>query len=215
MLAVALCIAAVPPGFAELGASSGVAVYERARKGTSTHETLGVGVVDAPPWVVKNAFDDVVAPMAYIEEVRIVKRDDAGVVVYNRTSAPIIEDRDYTLRMWDDSFARPDGSVVWVTKWQAANELGPPPRANVVRVTVIYGELRMEPLPDGKSRVSYFVYTDPGGAVPLGLAEWGQRQAVANVFESIRARARNAKYRAVEPAKPTRVLNVDSVVGAR
>src|SRR5436190_854063 len=99
-------------GWEEAGRDDGVIIYVRMRAGASgaeRHEVLGVGAIDAPAWVVKNAIDDFDATsgrMPYLKETRVIKRDADGVVVYNRTSAPIIADRDYTIRIRDASFAK-------------------------------------------------------------------------------------------------------------
>ncbi|HEY4220692.1 MAG TPA: hypothetical protein VGO62_05100 [Myxococcota bacterium] len=192
-------------GWVETGREGGVALYARPRAGTSNHESLGVGAIDAPPWVVKNALDDVNGHMPYLLESRVIKRDAQGMVVYMRTSAPLVADRDYSIRLVDESFVRSDGSVVYVTRWRAANDEGPPPQQGVVRVAVTEGEWRLEPMANGtKTRAIYFVYAEPGGGIPEAIAKWAQRSAMSGIFGALRDRVLDAKYAATAPATPTR-----------
>jgi hypothetical protein len=209
-LALLLPLGLGAEGWTEAGRDSGVIVYVREQP---KRETLGVGVIEAPPWIAKNAIDDVDARtgrMPYLLESRVLKRDARGVVVYNRTSAPVVADRDYTIRMFDASFVKPDGSVVYVVRFKTANDEGPPVRSGVVRVNETYGEWRFEPIAGGAmTRAYYFVYADPGGAVPQALANWGTEQMIAGVFNALRERVRDPAYRAKEPDKPLRVVDAD------
>lgn len=194
-------------GWEESGRKAGVVVYTRARRGTrSLNETLAVGAVDAPPWVVKNAIDDYEAedgPMPYLKEMRVVSRDERGAVIYHRTSPPLVADRDYTIRMSDDSYVRDDGSTVYVTRWRTANAEGPPPRAGIVRIERTEGRWTLEPIDGGKrSRASYEVFVDPGGRVPGAFVEWGTNTMMADVFKAIRVRVVNKKYWQAPPPRP-------------
>jgi hypothetical protein len=195
-------------GWTEAGRDGGVTVYVREQP---RRETLGVGVIEAPPWVVKNAIDDVDAKtgrMPYLLESRVLKRDGRGIVLYNRTSAPVLADRDYTIRMFDASFVKPDGTVVYVVRFIIANEEGPPPRTGVVRVNETYGEWRYEPIAGGAmTRAYYFIYADPGGAVPSALANWGTQQMMSGIFGALRERVKDPLYRAREPSRPVRVVD--------
>lgn len=183
-------------------------MYARSRaSGGSLKETLAVGAVDAPPWVVKNAIDDYEASdgaMPYLREMRVLSRDARGTLIYHRTSPPLVADRDYTIRMSDESYLRDDDAVVYVVRWRAANAEGPPPRAGVVRVAETEGYWRLEPIDAGtRTRASYWIFADPGGSVPHALAGWGTNTMMSSIFKAIRQRAVNKKYWQVRPAAPT------------
>ncbi len=207
-LVVWLACSPVTDGWKEAGRNSGVIVYTRQHHGGPKSEVLGVGVIDAPPWVVKNAIDDCGATtgrMPYLKEARVLKRDARGVIVYNRTSAPIISDRDYTIRMTDESFVRPDGSVVYVVHWADADQEGPPERLGVVRVRDTEGEWRFEPMNGGtRTRAMYRVFADPAGVVPDTVALWGTTMVIGGIFEAVRVRATDPKYSENKPPLPTR-----------
>jgi hypothetical protein len=208
LLVLHLIASPADDGWEESGRTDGVIVYVRSRAGSeSLRETLAIGAIDAPPWVVKNAIDDWEAQdgaMPYMREMRVLSRSGRSGVVYHRTAPPLVTDRDYTIRMIDESYVRPDDSVVYVSRWVVANELGPPPRIGVVRVTVTEGYWKLEPIDDGKrTRASYFVFADPGGSVPKSVAQWGTNTMLGGIFNAIRARARNPKYRVDPPPVPS------------
>src|SRR5688572_27852914 len=104
LLLAALFSTVVPQEWRVLSGKEGVTIYRRSVGGIT--ECVAVGIIDAPPAVAKAAIDDVGAPtgkMPYVTEERVIKRDAHGVLVYTRTSTPIVSDRDYTLRIVDAS----------------------------------------------------------------------------------------------------------------
>src|SRR5688572_7312802 len=202
-----LSIGATPAndGWQETARKDGVVVFARAHEGTDRFETLAVSAIDAPPWVVKNAIDDIDRQddMPYLKEARVIRRDPRGAVIYHRMSPPFITDRDYTIRLRDESAVRADGTIVYVQSWRTANELGPPPRPKVVRVPSVEGYWRLEPIDGGKrTRASYFVYSDPGGAIPQNIANWGSESAMPSIFKALRKRVADKKYAVTKPALP-------------
>jgi hypothetical protein len=121
----------------------------------------------------------------YVVDYRIIQTDSSNVwYTYQRLAIPIFQDRDYTLRyeaMLDS--IRGDYSLVWTI----ANEKGPPPRENVVRVQASRGALEMVPVEAGtKTRLTCTIYADPGGSIPGWLANIGNRSTVPNLLRAIR-----------------------------
>lgn len=197
-----------PVAWEEVSRSAGLVVYRRPHRGSTLTESMATGVVDAPPWVVKNALDDYdpkVGQMPYMAETKVLKRDDKGAIIYNRTAPPLVDDRDYTIRMFDDSFVRADGSVVYVARWVTANDEGPGPREGVVRVDKTEGYWRLDPIEGGKrTRATYFVVASPGGNIPQAIADMGTTSVMADIFTAVRARAKVKRYAEVRPATPTK-----------
>ena len=196
----------VDEGWNEAGRSAGVVIYRREHEASGLNETLAIGAVDAPPWVVKNALDDYEAKdgaMPYITEMRVLRRDEKGALIYHRTSPPLITDRDYTIRMFDESFVRSDGAVVYICRWRTANDEGPPVRSGVVRIEKTEGYWRLEPIDDGaRTRATYFVFITPGGAIPHQITDWGTTTVMGGIFDALRARAAQPKYAKDKPAAP-------------
>ncbi len=210
MLALALVLACVNPldeGWEVAGRRDGVVVYQRPHPGSPHPEVLAVAIWDVPPWVAKNAVDDVEAKdgIPYLTEARVLKRDDKGVVIYNRVSPPVVSDRDYTIRFFDQSYTA-DGVTVWIARWRTANDEGPPKRSGVVRIPENDGYWRFEPVDGGaRTRAHYWVYTNPGGALPASFAAAGSTTMMPDVVNAIATRAKKAKYREKMPAPPSRL----------
>lgn len=204
---VLACFATDAP-WHQVSRSDSVTIFRRPHSETTMTETLSVGIVDAPPWVVKNALDDYqpkIGQMPYLAEARVLKRDDRGVVIYNRASPPLVADRDYTIVMYDASFVRADGTVVYVSRWRTANEEGPPARDGVVRIDKIEGYWQLEPIDGGKrTRATYLLIASPGGNLPQSIADWGTNTGMVGVFDALRTRSRVPIYAKAPPPPPTR-----------
>lgn len=200
MLAVALILAA-SAAWQPVDGVRGFRLFQRDTTDT-TREMLAIAILDAPPYVVKNAVDDFDAKtgrMPFVAEVRVLARDHGGALVYNRTSAPLVADRDYTVRVTDDSFVRPDGETVYVQRWQAANDQGPGARPGVVRVSRTEGYWCFEPIDGGaRTKATYFLVAQAEG-IPKQIADWGTQQVLAGVFAAVRDRIDEPKYRESQP----------------
>jgi hypothetical protein len=184
----------------------GFKLYQR-DTGEATREMLAVATINAPPYVVKNAVDDFEATrgrMPFVAEVRVLERGEGEAFVYNRTSAPLISDRDYTIRVYDDSFVRDDGETVYVQRWQVANDKGPSEKPGVVRVARSEGYWRFEPIDGGeRTRATYFLVATAEG-IPKQRADWGTQNILAGVFAAVRDRVIDEKYRATQPVVTAR-----------
>ena len=80
--------------------SDNVALYRRQR--ALSNESKAIGEIAAPAAVVHAVIDDVESYakfMPYMAECRVLKRDGDWVLVYQRISAPLTSDRDYTVRV--------------------------------------------------------------------------------------------------------------------
>lgn len=214
MLALALLLLVGNPlgeGWEVVGRRDGVVVYQRPHPGSEVPELLAVGTLDVPPWVAKNAVDDVESKdsvMPYLSEARVLKRDERGLLIYNRISPPVVSDRDYTIRFFDQSYTT-NGVTIWIARWRAANDEGPAKRSGVVRVHETEGYWRFEPIDGGaRTRASYYVYSNAGGAVPVGLSAWGSTTMLPDVVNALAERAKKPKYREKMPAPPSRLAPV-------
>lgn len=203
-------LAADPPqaAWVEVSRTAALTTYRRPHVDGVLTEWMATGNVDAQPFIVKNALDDYVpkvGQMPYLAETKVLKRDAKGAVIYNRTAPPLVDDRDYTIRMFDDSYVRADGAVVYVARWRTANDEGPAPRDGVVRVDKAEGYWRLDPIDDGKrTRATYFVVASPGGNIPQSIADMGTSSVMADIFTALRTRAKVTSYAENKPPAPTR-----------
>src|SRR5262249_10657988 len=150
-----------------------VAIYSRPRPGSPLKEFKAVGQIDAPTYAVCAVIDDFLNYpkfMPFMRECRLIKRDSDSIVGYQRLSPKICADRDYTLRVWKRSWPASDGRV-FLSQWSPANDLGPPETKGVVRVKICEGKWLLEPDGAIKTRATYCIYSDSGGAPPSVLPE--------------------------------------------
>jgi hypothetical protein len=178
--------------------SKDVAIYSRARAGSRLKEFRAIGPVDAPTSAVHAVLDDFENYpnfMPYTSECRLLKRENDSIIAYQRLSPKILEDRDYTLRVWKKSWPGPDG-FTYLDQWKPANDLGPPEKKGVVRVKLCEGGWVLEPDGPAKTRATYSIYTDTGGFIPAFIANQASRIGISKLFEAVRKQVKNPKYAA-------------------
>jgi Polyketide cyclase / dehydrase and lipid transport len=179
-----------------------VAIYSRPHPGSPLKEFKAVGPIDAPTHAVCAVIDDFQNYpkfMPSMSECQLIKRDGDSIVGYQRLSPKVCADRDYTLRVWKESWRAPDG-LVFMSHWSPANELGPPEKKGVVRVKVCEGKWLLEPEGITKTRATYSIYTDTGGYIPSLIANHVSLTGIKRLFAAIRKQVKDPKYAAVSPA---------------
>ena len=181
--------------------SKELTIYSRVRSGSKLKEFKAVGGIDAPSQAVRAVIDDIEAYpsfVPYVTECRLIKREgDSTLITYQRLAPKICEDRDYTLRVWRRSWPGTDG-FVYSNRWEPANELGPAEKKGVVRVKVCEGSWFLEPDGAKKTRATYSVYTDTGGAIPVFIANRVSQMGIGRLFAAVRKQVKNPKYDVAE-----------------
>ncbi|PYI94358.1 MAG: hypothetical protein DME97_02555 [Verrucomicrobia bacterium] len=172
----------------------GVALYRRQR--TASYESKAIGEIPASTDLAHAVLDDVesyTSFMPYTAECRVLKRDADSVVAYQRISAPLTSDRDYTVRVRSSSKPAEAGKV-FLSRWEAENALGPPEKSGVVRVKLCEGSWLLEPTGPNTTRATYMVYTDSGGLIPAFIKNTGSQIGIRKLFAAIRKQVRDPKY---------------------
>jgi len=178
--------------------SSGVAIYSRPHAGSRLKEFKAAGEIDAPTETVHKVIDDVEAYpsfMPYTTECRVIERNSDSILTYQRLSPKIVSDRDYTLRIEKKSWPTQNGSA-YLNRWKPANEHGPAEKPGVFRVKLCDGSWLLEPTSEGKTRATYFVFTDSGINVPAFLANTISETGISKLFAAVRKQAKDPKYQA-------------------
>jgi hypothetical protein len=178
--------------------SNELMIYSRVRSGSPLKEFRAVGGIDAPTSAVLAVIDDIEGYpsfMPYTAECRLIKREGDSIITYQRLSPKICGDRDYTLRVSKKSWPVADG-IAYLNRWEPANELGPAQKKGVVRVNVCEGDWLLEPDGAAKTRATYSVYTDTGGAIPVFIANRISQMGIGRVFTAVRKQAKDPKYSA-------------------
>ena len=178
-------------------------VSARSKEGSDVKEVRGVGVIDAPAWVVKNVIDDVGHYkdfMPYTKASTVISTHDGYVVSYQRLATPVVDDRDYTIKIFDESREDAQGKVIWKTRWTEANKLGPKPIDGVARVPINEGYWILEDADGGaRTKATYYVYTSPGGSIPTFVVNMANAQAVPELFRAVGKASKDPRYQAARP----------------
>jgi hypothetical protein len=172
----------------------GVALYRRQRP--KSYESKAVGEIAASTDLVHSVLDDVesyTSFMPYTVECRVLKRDADSVVAYQRISAPLTSDRDYTVRVRKSSKKVEEGTR-YLSEWETDNGAGPPEKRGVIRVTLCEGSWLLEPTGPNSTRATYTIYTDSGGMIPSFIKNTGSQVGIRKLFAAIRKQIRDPKY---------------------
>jgi hypothetical protein len=141
--------------------------------------------IDAPPdKVLRVLFDYASHPRwnKNLKESRVLQRGEGWLLVYQRLGLPMIDDRDFTLRVsWGQS---PDGG-----RWLrfSTDGAGPPPQRGAVRVSTHEGRWELSPIDGGRrTHASYLFHLDLAGSLPGWLSRGRASKDVPHLFDQIR-----------------------------
>ena len=172
----------------------GVVLYRRQRP--LSYESRAVGEIPATTDLVDAVlgdFESYSSFMPYTAECRVLKRDNDSVLAYQRISAPMVSDRDYTVRVRSSSKTVGAGTS-YLIHWESDNAAGPPEKRGVVRVTLCEGSWLLEPTGRNSTRATYTIYTDSGGMIPSFIKNAGSQLGIRRLFATIRKQVRDPKY---------------------
>lgn len=125
--------------------------------------------------------------MPYVTESRRVLREpDGSEISYILVRAPIVDARDYYSRGRVLKEPDPDGNGEFHNTWEAIPTYKPE-RRNVVRLLRNDGFWRTRPAGDDRIQVQHGFITDPGGSVPLWIANRANVSGVPDLFNAIQA----------------------------
>ncbi|MBW3140535.1 START domain-containing protein [Ferrimonas balearica] len=176
----------------ELASDRGQAqVFTRKVPGTKVKEVKMEAVIDAPVEQVWQTISDIQHYpdfMPYIDDIEIVgDADNGGQYVYHRVDPPLVSKRDYTLLIVNEVNAE---AGEYYRYWTQMNQVGPEPKKGVVRLEICDGSWALSRLPDGKTKATYWVYTDPGGKIPGWLANQANTVGLYDVLNAVEKRAK-------------------------
>jgi hypothetical protein len=186
-----IVLAADAEGWEFAASDEGISVYSRQRKESSVQEMKATGLIDATPqevWSALRDYDHYPQTMPYTDEAKVLSKeaDDKVIYFYSVINPPLVDRRDYVIKILDESDWR-DGQGYLKITWKISDQGAPPLRKGIVRVAINDGYWLLEPKMNGtKTFATYYLYTDPGGSVPKWVVNKGNSTAVPNVFRSIR-----------------------------
>jgi Polyketide cyclase / dehydrase and lipid transport len=182
----------------EVSRSAGLTIFTRHCSGSAIEEVRAIGQFDAPMDVVRDILSKVQNYqefMPYTKESRVLSKDEQ--LCYLLVAPPLLEPWDCTIRVFQRTEKGADGTTIFYSTWQEANDKGPSQRPGIARMTINHGSWLLEPVTGG-TRATCTMYTDPGG-MPARLANIINRQGVAHIFEALRARARGREQEKIAP----------------
>ncbi len=173
----------------------GIKVWTRDVPGARVREVRAETTVNAPSKRVFDVLGDVqhyVDFMPYVVETRIIGEAKDGHYEYQRIDPPIVDMRDYCVKV---TIEADEASGVYIRSWEPANDKAPPKREGTVRVEVNSGSWTLEPLAGGKTHVSYYLYTDPGGSIPAWIANKANTTSLPDLLNAVKNRSLNPKWK--------------------
>lgn len=180
--------------------SDNVALYRRSRPGSGHYESKAIGEIAAATTVVHAVIADIDSYsrfMPYTVECRVLKREGDSVLTYQRLSAPLVSDRDYTLRVHTTS-KKVERGTSYLSRWETENALGPVERPGIVRVKLCEGGWLLEPSGPNATRAIYSVYTDSGGVIPAFIKNTGSQIGIRKIFTALRKQVQDPNYAAAK-----------------
>jgi ribosome-associated toxin RatA of RatAB toxin-antitoxin module len=166
--------------------SDGMLVERRPHEGSSFYEVRATAYSPLPPVAI---FETIWKQREHPQFVPYLKRldilSDTGDerLTYEQVSVPLARDRDYTVRL--RKRVDPEAQRYEIV-FRNANDAGPPPDRDHVRVARIQGRWLVEPGAYGKgARISYELLTEPGGAIPAWVANRVQGEAAAKLVRAM------------------------------
>jgi hypothetical protein len=172
---------------APIGTRNGVVYEKRAVQGAKLLEYRATTQVPLDPVQALEGIWKAITetpPPSEIKTRRVLKRTGDELVVYDQIDAPVVSDRDTTLRIY--KVVRPGALEV---RFESSDALGPPPNPKFVRIPAIRGGWTLVAVPGG-TRLTYVCYSEPGGSVPAFLVRGPQRDHVTQDVERILTRLR-------------------------
>jgi START domain len=124
----------------------------------------------------------------YLKRLDLISEVGDERLTYEQVEVPLARDRDYTVRL--QKRVDPEDKRYEIL-FATANDSGPPPTKDHIRVPSIRGRWLIEPGTDSRgSRVLYEVLNEPGGSLPAWVVNHVQGDAVAKLVRAMLQRTR-------------------------
>jgi hypothetical protein len=199
LLAIAFAMLVAPPNPNpwELAKDSAeIKVWARDVPGSAVREVRAEAVIQSSAARIYEVLCDVehfVEFMPYLVEAKkLGPAPGGGQYEYERLDPPIVDMRDYTLHITETIDAE---HGLYVRSWTSANDKGPAARQDAVRVLINEGSWTVEKVTDASANVTYYLHTDPGGAIPAWLTNRANTKSIPDLFSAVRNRAKDPSWK--------------------
>jgi hypothetical protein len=175
--------------------SDEIQVWVRDVPGARVREVRAEAVMPSAARRVFDVLEDVehyLEFMPYMVEAKKIAPAAGGHYEYQRIDPPVVDMRDYTIHV---KLTVDGDNGLYQRAWSLANDKGPPAREDAIRVAVNEGVWTVERVTDSSARLSYYLYTDPGGSIPAWLANRANTESIPDLFAAIRQRAKDPRWK--------------------
>ena len=152
-------------------------------------EGIGHGLIAAPPGRVYRALQDVEhwhEFMPFLEQSTARPQKDGSVESFQRLELPFpLGRRSYRIRLRSRIDPAPGGTV-WHLDWTYVPGSG--------TVEDHHGSWTLTAAPDGTTRATLHLYTDPGGFLPAAAVDRGTFETLPWIFHGLRQHVRRSRY---------------------
>jgi ribosome-associated toxin RatA of RatAB toxin-antitoxin module len=171
-------------------------VYTREAPDTEIKEVKAEGLIEASAsriWKVLLDFNHYKEFMPYTTESEVTHEEENVVYFYTHLEFGLcIGDRYYTIRLTKKPATEKDKT--YKLSWDLADKFTKKPDGEAIAVPLNKGYWELRPEGKAKTKVMYYLYTDPGGEVPSFIANFANRDAVPKIIKAVQARLKNKKY---------------------
>ena len=190
------------PAWREVERADGITVSLRDDPEGGAPAFRGVTELDATAFEILAVIRDVPAQTRWMHqcaEARLVRElDGQTALVYNRSDLPWpVADRDVVVHSRWEASPRPESAELHTVLLDARSVAEPtvPERAGIVRMPRLEGAYRLVELAPGRTRVTYEIAFDPGGALPKRLVTAFSRDLPLHTLAGLRRRVAETRGR--------------------
>jgi hypothetical protein len=171
--------------------ADGVCVYSHASESSNIQEIRAETSMAASPAKVFGVISDYAHYpdfMPYVKASEVIKVEADSSWVFQQLVLPFpVSDRYYTIRLMADKHLADEGT--YRVTWALAGSDVPDRTGQGVRLLTNSGYWHLQRVGDSKStHVTYFVHTNPGGALPAWVINIANKESAPSVVKAVRAR---------------------------
>jgi len=176
--------------------SSGITVYTRPVKGSDLNEFKGITIINARLEVVGEVLRDIdnyTAWVADIKESSIIKKynSDKMIIRLLQTAPWPVNNREMILTI--NSTNNYNKGIADI-RFYAIELNDRPINKGTVRITDMDGSYYLEYISREKTRVTYTVRSNPGGALPSSIANMASRELPLRTLKGMATMVKQTKY---------------------
>jgi ribosome-associated toxin RatA of RatAB toxin-antitoxin module len=181
-----------------------ICVYTHAAENSNIHEIRAEATLAASPARVFSVIADYGRYpdfMPYVKTSEVIQSAEDASWVFQQLALPFpVSDRYYTIRLVADKHLAGEGG--YRVDWTLAGPEVPGRTGSGVPVLTNTGYWKLQPVDDGKAtHVTYFIHTDPGGALPAWVINIANKESAPSVVKAVRARVAALGVNAPDPSQ--------------